>query len=79
MANKYEDGVFYSFVDRNGKWGFGWTCREDSPDYSEINPWIDALRFIQELFADKEGLSLYSLVRCSHRDAMRMVKEFEQG
>ena len=79
MADKYEDGILYSFRDRNGKWGFGWTCRADYPDYSDIVPWIDALRYIQDFFADKEGeLSLYSLVRCSHRDAMRLVKQFEQ-
>lgn len=74
----YDDGLLYSFRTKSGKIGFGWLCRNDCPSYGEVDPWLDALQSIKDAFADMEEVpSLHSLIRCSHKEAMRIVGEVE--
>ena len=74
MGKSFDDGLLYSFRHKNGGVGFGWVCRADCPSYSDLDPWLDALESIKSALADMEdSVELHSILRCSHKDAMRIV------
>lgn len=66
---KDNDGLLYTAIDPRGSMRLGWLCREDRPNYDDLEAWHDALVELKH----PDGLRLLSIRRCRESEAMQVM------